>query len=143
MHPRAPRMALVIDPLPNPTIERLRALEEKFKAMEVHNTPRLYTMDMCLVLGIIIPQNFKVPHFEKYKGVICPRTHLGAYCRKMAAYADDDSLRGASLEWYMQLEKNHIKSWRNLVEVFLKHYQYNTDMVPNRTQLQDMSQWRN
>lgn len=67
----------------------------------------------------------------------------------MAAYSNDekllmhlfqDSLSGASLEWYMQLESTFIRTWKDLSEVFLKHYQYNTDMAPNRTQLQSLTQ---
>lgn len=46
-----------------------------------------------------------------------------------------DSLREASLDWYMQLESTHICTWREMAEAFLKHYQYNTDMEPNHTQL--------
>ncbi|XP_050875576.1 uncharacterized protein LOC127079204 [Lathyrus oleraceus] len=51
-----------------------------------------------------------------------------------------DSLSGASLDWYMQLEGNHIHTWRDMAEAFLKHYQYNTDMAPNRMQLQNLTQ---
>lgn len=50
-----------------------------------------------------------------------------------------DSLSGASLEWYMQLERTHIRTWRELAEAFLKHYQYNLDMAPNQTHLQSLS----
>ena len=100
----------------------------------------------------MIPQKFKVPDFDKYKGISCPRTHLRAYCRKMAGHISNDqllihyfqdSLSGASLEWYMQLEKGQVQSWRDLAEAFLRHYQYNTDLAPNRTQLQDMTQRNN
>lgn len=107
------------------------------------------TAEMCLVPGVVIPTKFKVPVFEKYKGASDPRTHLRAYCCKIAAYSDDDrllmhffqdSLSGASLYWYMQLEGNHIRSGRDMVEVFLKHYQYNIYMAPNRTQLQNLTQ---
>lgn len=51
-----------------------------------------------------------------------------------------DNLSGALLDWYMQLEWTHIRSWRDMVEAFLKHYQYNTDMAPNQTQLQNLTQ---
>ncbi|XP_058753721.1 uncharacterized protein LOC131626905 [Vicia villosa] len=76
-------------------------------------------------------------------------THVKAYYRKMSVYSEDggflmhffqDSLAGASLEWYVQLERTHIHSWRDLVEAFIKHYQYNVDMAPNRTQLQSLVQ---
>lgn len=49
-------------------------------------------------------------------------------------------MSGASLEWYMQLEGTHIRSLRDMVEAILKHYQYNTNMASNRTQLQNLTQ---
>lgn len=67
----------------------------------------------------------------------------------MVAYSSDgmllihffqESLSGASIQWYMQLERSHVHSWRELAEDFLKHYQYNTDMAPNRAQLQSLTQ---
>lgn len=54
-----------------------------------------------------------------------------------------DSLAGESLEWYMHLERMYIRNWRHLVEAFVKHYQYNIDMEPNRTQLQSLTQGPN
>lgn len=123
MPPQAPHIIHVFDPFPNPTFERLHPLEEKVKVMEVHNTLGLDDVDMCLVLGFVIPQKFKMPDFEKYKGVSYPRTHIRAYCRKMVAYVDNvvlliyysqDNFSGASLERYMQLGRHHVQSWRNL-----------------------------
>ncbi|XP_050897702.1 uncharacterized protein LOC127104563 [Lathyrus oleraceus] len=79
-----------IGDLPDLAVERLHALEEKFKSLEDHTTPGLDTVDMCLVTGLVIPQKFKVPDFDNYKGISCPRTHLRAYCRKMAAHISND-----------------------------------------------------
>jgi hypothetical protein len=59
---------------------------------------------------------------------------------KLLMHFFQDSLSGASLEWYMQLEHTHIRTWRELDEAFLKHYQYNSDMAPKRTQLQSLAQ---
>ncbi|MCH86722.1 hypothetical protein A2U01_0007582 [Trifolium medium] len=73
--------------------------------------------NMCLVPDLVLPQKFKVPDFEKYKGLSCPKSHL-----------------------YMQLEGSRIRSWRDLVNAFVRQYQYNVDMAPSRTQLQNMSQ---
>ncbi|XP_058784259.1 uncharacterized protein LOC131659032 [Vicia villosa] len=125
------------------------ALEERLKAIEVAKTSSFNTAALCLVPGIVIPRKFKVPDFDKYKGVTCPETHLRSYCRKMAAHADNepllmhlfqDSLTGAPLEWYMQLERTNIRSWGELADAFLKHYHYNTAMAPSRAQLQNMAQ---
>ena len=105
--------------------------------------------DLGLVPGVRIPHKFKVPTFEKYNGLTCPKTHVRAFYRKMHAVSDDekllmhffqDSLAGASLEWYMRLERTNIRCWRDLVDAFVSHYQYNVDMAPNRTQLQSLSQ---
>src|ERR1043165_5650194 len=51
-----------------------------------------------------------------------------------------DSLTGAPLEWYMKLERAHIRCWNDLVRAFVRHYNYNRDLAPNRTQLQSLSQ---
>ena len=85
--------------------------------------------DLCLVPDVVIPSKFKMPVFEIYKGVSCPRYHLMMFCRKMTAYVDNDklmihcfqeSLCGASLMWYMKLERNHIQSWEDLADAFVK-----------------------
>ncbi|XP_058763854.1 uncharacterized protein LOC131637289 [Vicia villosa] len=128
---------------------QIKALEERLKAVEGYDTFEVGALEMCLVPDVVIPPKFKVPDFEKYKGLTCPRNHLRMYCRKMAAYAHDqklmihtfqDSLSGASLDWYMQLEQNYIRTWDNLAHAFLKQYKYNLDMAPNRMQLQNLSQ---
>ncbi|XP_050919226.1 uncharacterized protein LOC127136743 [Lathyrus oleraceus] len=128
---------------------RFQMMEERFKAMQGPDTFGLDAADMCLVPDVKIPPKFKVPSFEKYQGITCPKTHIRAFCRNMGAHSSDekllmhffqDSLSGASLEWYMQLKRTHIRTWRELAEAFLKHYQYNSDMAPNRTQLQSLSQ---
>lgn len=125
------------------------ALTERLKVVEGKDAFGLDASDLCLVPDVVIPPKFKIPDFEKYKGSSCPRTHLTMYCRKMTAYSHDDkllihcfqdSLSGASLQWYMQLEQVHIHTWRDLAEAFMKHYHYNTDMAPTRAQLQSLTQ---
>lgn len=127
-------MRFIVGILPGLVVERLHTLEEKLKAMKVYYTPCLDVVDMCLVPGLIIPQKFKVPDFDKYKGLSSPCTHLTAYCRKMEAYNDNnkllvhyfqDNLSGASLEWYSQLERRHYMApnhitliWHQTVPIF-------------------------
>lgn len=117
-----PRVACVYDtfgPLANKVEKKVRPIEEKLRAIERSNTIGLDIAEMCLVSGVLIPNKFKVPNFEKYKGASDPITRIRAYCRKMAAYFDDDrllmhffqdSLSEASLDWYIQLEGTHIRS---------------------------------
>ncbi|XP_050918769.1 uncharacterized protein LOC127136224 [Lathyrus oleraceus] len=136
-------------PLTNPDVERLCALEERVRATNVNDNFRL---DMCLVPGLVIPPKFKVPNLEKYKGDSCPRQNLVMFFREMASHTHDDrlmihcfqdSLIGASLNWYMKLKRSHIQSWEYLANDFLKHYNYNLDIAPDRRQLQSLSQESN
>src|SRR3954462_14077031 len=110
---------------------KFHLLEERLKALEGRSSSGLNAIDLCLVSGIRIPVKFKVPSFEKYKRTTCPMSHIKAFCNKMAPYAEkdkllmhffQDSLSGASLEWYTQLERTYVRTWDELAEAFLKHY---------------------
>ena len=128
---------------------KIEALEERLRAVEgLGNYPFSDLADLCLVPNIVIPPKFKVPDFDKYKGTTCPKGHLRMYCRKMGAYSADekllvhffqDSLAGAAVAWYTNLEASQIRSWKDLATAFIRQYQYNTDMAPDRNQLQSMT----
>jgi len=69
------------------------------------------------------------------------------YCQKMGSYSRDekllmhffqDSLVGAAIIWYTNLEASRIRTRKDLIIAFIRQYQYNTDMAPNRTQLQNI-----
>jgi len=106
--------------------------------------------DLCLVLDIVIPPKFKVPDFDRYKGTTCPKNHFKTYCRKIGAYSKDekllmhffqDSLAAAAIIWYTNLEASRIRTRKDLITAFLRQYQYNYNMAPDRTQLQNMVKW--
>lgn len=138
--------------LPTDAERKFQLFEERLRAMEGNGASGMDITNMGLVSGIRIPPKFKVPIFDKYKGTTCPKTHVREYYRRMSAYTGDekflihffqDSLFGASLEWYMQLESSNVQTWKDLVEAFVKHYQYNTDLAPNKSQLQNLTQGPN
>ena len=129
-----------------------QSLEDRIKAIEGYKTFGYDASELCLVPNVVLPPKFKIPDFEKYKGLSCPKDHLIMYCRKMGSYANDDkllihcfqeSLRGASLKWYMNLERSKIRTWKDLTEAFMNQYRYNMDMAPNRMQLQNLSKGNN
>ncbi|XP_027347973.1 uncharacterized protein LOC113859382 [Abrus precatorius] len=105
--------------------EKLQILEERLRAIERSNYGIGEAADLCLVPDVIVPPKFKVPDFDKYKGMTCPKSHLII-------------LIGGALSWYMHLEHTRIRSWKDLVDAFLKQYKYNIDMAPDRLQLQNM-----
>ena len=95
---------------------------------------------------MVIPQ-FKGSDFDKYKGTTCPENHLEMYCRKMGAYAKDgkllihffqESLAGIAVTWYTNLEPSRVYSWKDLMIAFVRQYPYNSDMAPDRMQLQSI-----
>src|ERR1051325_6678171 len=123
-------------------------LKEQLRVLNGNDTIGLDAADLCLVSYVVIPPRFKMPNFEKYKGVSCLETHLKMFVRKMSAYAHDekflihcfqDSLSGASLDWYTQLEKKDVHNWKDLSSSFLKQYEFNLSMAPTGIQLHNLS----
>src|SRR4030065_380040 len=105
--------------------------------------------DLCLVPNIKLPPKFKVPEFVKYKGNTCPQTHLVMYARKMSTYSNNhdllvhyfqESLTGAALQWYVNLDSTKIRTFNDLSEAFVHQYKYNLDLAPDRDQLRAMGQ---
>ncbi|RDX85303.1 hypothetical protein CR513_33523, partial [Mucuna pruriens] len=89
----------------------------------------LEVVDLCLIPDVGVLTNFKTPKFDKYKGVSAP---------KFTWLCIVDNLTRVGLNWYVSLERGHIKMWRVLVEAFLKQYKCNEDMAPDRSRLQNM-----
>ncbi|XP_050875211.1 uncharacterized protein LOC127078831 [Lathyrus oleraceus] len=86
----APRMVIPTAAQDSEAILMCRALAEKLRILEGHNSTRLSALKMCLVPDV--------------------------------------------------LECSNIHTWDELAEAFAKQYKYNTDMAPNRTQLQSTAQ---
>ncbi|XP_058766813.1 uncharacterized protein LOC131640437 [Vicia villosa] len=94
--------------------EQYQALEKRLRAMEGSNFFSVNADNMGLVSNLVMPSKFKVPEF--------------------------DNLSGASLKWYMSLEKGCVQNFQDLADAFMKQYKYNLDMAPDRRQLQNMAQ---
>lgn len=155
--PIAPEVSRPVSQVAPPVVDPAKPadyqlLDDKIRAIEGFSSFGTDARDLCLVPNVVLPQKFKVLDLSKYKGLSCPRNHLTMYCRKMASHIDNDnllihcfqdSLTGASLDWYMSLERSKIRSWRDLSEAFLKQYKYNLDMAPTRLQLHNQSQRSN
>jgi hypothetical protein len=120
--------------------DKLSTLEERLRAVEGNDwfNPMRAT-EVCLVPNIVVPKDFRISNFIKYTGLECPNTHLRSYCNKMVEVIRDnklliyffqDSLTGSALNWYMRLDNAKIKSWKDLVEAFLKQYKFNLEIAP-------------
>jgi len=72
---------------------KLEFLEERLRAIEGRCSYEFGDdVGLCLVPDAIILSKFKVPKFEKYKVVSCPKNHLTMYCRRMATHANNKKL---------------------------------------------------
>jgi hypothetical protein len=128
--------------------DKLFALEERLRAVEGNDWfDPMRAAEVCLVPNIVVPKDFRIPDFIKFTGLECPNTHLRSYCNKMVEvicddklpiYFFQDSLAGSALSWYMRLDSVRIRSWRDLVEAFLKQYKFNLEITPDRTSLMSM-----
>jgi hypothetical protein len=109
---------------------KLFALEERLRVVEGNDWfDPMRAAEVCLVPNIVVPKDFRIPEFIKYTSLECRNTHLRSNCNKMAEVIRDDklliyffqdSLLGSALSWYMRLDNVRIRSWRDLVEAFLK-----------------------
>ncbi|GAU51903.1 hypothetical protein TSUD_416880 [Trifolium subterraneum] len=105
--------------------------------------------ELCLVPDVVVPHKFKVPDFEKYKGSTCPKAHLVMYARKMSTQSSNDkllihyfqdSLTGAALRWYMDLDRANVSSFNDLASAFIRQYNYNSYLAPDRDELRALAQ---
>src|SRR6266487_1230644 len=67
-----PHKATPVNAHPNvESAQMYRVLEERLEAIEGFSVYGSNALDMCLVPDVVIPPKFKVPDFEKYRGVHC------------------------------------------------------------------------
>ena len=53
--------------------KKLDLIEERLRAVEgFSDYPFTYMIDLCLVSNVVILPKFKVPDFDRYKGMTCP-----------------------------------------------------------------------
>ncbi|KAL4362535.1 hypothetical protein GQ457_04G019340 [Hibiscus cannabinus] len=128
--------------------DKFKYLEESIKAME--STVAFIgtdAMKLSLVPDLILPPNFEVPKFEKFDDTSYPNTHLTMFCFKMTGYENDDKLfihcfqnrlTGSAMQWYNQLRRTQVSTWRELARAFKEHYKHVLDMVLDRLTLQNI-----
>ncbi|XP_070004932.1 uncharacterized protein [Nicotiana sylvestris] len=100
--------------------------------------------DLCLFPDVQLHAGFKMPKFDLYDGHGDPVAHLRCYCSKMRGAGGKDkllmayfslSLSGAALEWYTRQDASRWYIWDNMAQAFVRHFQYNIDIVPDHLSL--------
>ena len=104
--------------------QRCSLLGKKLKEIEgMDDLESIDPRELNLVPDVVIPPKFKMPKFEKYDGTKYLENHLATYCNKMAGHARNEdlliyvfyeSLTEIATQWYMELKKDQIPTWRDL-----------------------------
>nr|XP_009766304.1 PREDICTED: uncharacterized protein LOC104217695 [Nicotiana sylvestris] len=103
--------------------------------------------DLCLFPEVQLLVGFKMPKFDLYDGHGEPVAHLRDYCSKMRGAGRKDellmayfsqSLSGVALEWYTRQDASKWYTWDDMAQAFARHFQYNIDIVPDRTSVTKM-----
>jgi Retrotransposon gag protein len=101
---------------------------------------------------VTLPENFKLPEFEKYNGESCPMSHVRGYCGDMIPVKSNDqlliryfqkSLMGPTLKWFTSLDLSGITSFDHFSNLFIDQYSYNLDMEPHLEDLESLRQEKN
>src|ERR1043165_3856142 len=96
-------------------MEQFDKMQKELKALKGKELFGDNVNDLCLVPNVKVPDKFKVPEFEKYKGNSCPHDHLMMYLRRMPNHTEhqcllihlfQDSLTDAASRWYMNLDRS-------------------------------------
>jgi hypothetical protein len=65
-------------------MKRMEELEKLIRKIHGQDRQLYQFRDLCCYPDAILPPDFKIPDFEKYKGKGCSIAHLKAYCGDMA-----------------------------------------------------------
>ncbi|XP_039010229.1 uncharacterized protein LOC120138915 [Hibiscus syriacus] len=86
--------------------EKIKLLEDQMKTIKGEdNYYGVDAIELSLASDLIIPSKFK------------------------------ESLSGSGIRWYNQLNRSHIKTWKDLAKYFLEQYKHVNDMRPDRVML--------
>ena len=96
-----------------------------------------------------LPPKFKMPTLDKFDGTSCPKSHLKMYMRAMQpsgateevlAQIFQNTLIGAALRWFLNLDDARARSWEDTYREFQKQYKYNMEMDITRRDLKTTKQ---
>ncbi|KAL3515054.1 hypothetical protein ACH5RR_021956 [Cinchona calisaya] len=112
---------------------------DKFRAIDYQ--------DLCLFPEVQLLPKFKIPEFPKYNGTGDPVAHLKIFCNLLGNPTSDPriamrvfarSLEGDALSWYLMLDPKKLQDWTDLANAFVKQYEFNRDLEPDRFALMNL-----
>ena len=104
--------------------------------------------NLCIHPNLELPEGFKIPKFDTFRGVGSPMAHLRAYCDQLVGVGRDEvllmclfsrSLSREALQWFTSHETRQWPSWNALAKDFIDRLAYNVKIVPVRYSLKMMN----
>ena len=138
-----------------PTLENEKKINERMNKMkEMIRRARMIEelMDynsLSLFPNARLPPKFKMPTLDKFDGTNYPKLHLKMYMRAMQpsgateevlAEIFQNTLIGAALRWFLNLDDARARSWEDTYREFQKQYKYNMEMDITRRDLKTTKQ---
>ena len=120
-----------------PAIENEKKINERMNKMEqmirrARKMEELVDYDsLSLFLNARLPPKFKMPNLDKFDGTGYPKSHLKMYMRAMQplgatkevlAHMFQNTLTGATLRWFLNLDDARARSWEDIYREFHKQY---------------------
>ena len=131
----------------SPTMEGEKKFNERTNKME-EMIKRAHKMEdlmgyqsLSLLPNVRLPPKFKMPTLDKFDGTGCPKSHLKMYMRAMQllgateellAQMFQNTLTGAALRWFLNLDDARARSWENIYREFHNQYKYNIEVDVTR-----------
>ncbi|XP_075087848.1 uncharacterized protein LOC142169826 [Nicotiana tabacum] len=126
-------------------VRKMKSLEKGLKNMQgLGGQKSVSYSDLCMFPHVHLPVRFKTPKFEKYNGHGDPIAHLKSYCNQLRGAGGKEellmayfgeSLTGIASEWYIDQDISHWHIWDDLARDFVRQFQYNIDIAPDRNSL--------
>ncbi|WMV34385.1 hypothetical protein MTR67_027770, partial [Solanum verrucosum] len=103
-------------------LKKMKSIEQQMKSMQGLGGHKSVTFkDFCMFPNVHLPPGFKTPKFDKYDGNSDPIAHLKRYCNQ-----------------HRDQEISHWHIWDDMAQDFVRQFQYNVDIVPDRNTLSNM-----
>ncbi|XP_070012285.1 uncharacterized protein [Nicotiana sylvestris] len=128
-------------------------LERKWATVQVTRGRVLFECEgknwvsTCMFPDVHLLLDFKTPKFAKYDGYGDPIAHLKRYCNQLRGARRNEelliayfgeSLTGVASEWFMNQDISRWYVWDDMTQDFVKQFQYNIDIAPNRSSLSNL-----
>ncbi|XP_070022660.1 uncharacterized protein [Nicotiana sylvestris] len=129
-------------------VRKMRSMEQSLKNIQgLSGQKSVSYADLCMFPLVHLPLGFKTPKFEKYDGHSDPIAHLKKYFNQLQGAGGKEellmvyfgeSLVGIASEWYMDQDISHWHIWDDLRRDFVRQFQYNIDIAPDRNSLTNL-----